>query len=199
VTGIWIEAESLVGSTYGRNFLLANDPMASGGQYLKTVNNITASASTDKGDQLRAEFNVESAGTYYIYGRVSCPSYDDDSYFVKMDAGDWTMVNGLFTGGSWNWLQLYEGTLTAGSHKFYMASREDGVGLDKLCITLSATPPVTMGGVTSGIPSCQADQSVIESVVYDLSGRRQSKLHHGVNIVGQRMADGSLLTRKVIN
>lgn len=56
-----------------------------------------------------------------------------------------------------------------------------------------------MGGTTTAIQSCTKDQCVIESVVYDILGRRQSRLQHGVNIIAQRMSDGSVLTKKVIN
>ena len=198
VQGLWIEAESLRNDTYGNNFKLGEDPMASNGKYLETVKGLTAQ-SNDKADQLLAEFTVAEAATYYIYARLLCPSYDDDSYFVKVDNGQWTMVNGLFTGGSWEWLKIYNGQLTKGTHKLYICAREDGACLDKLCITTSATPPVTMGGTTTAIHSCTKDQCVIESVVYDILGRRQSRLQHGVNIIAQRMSDGSVLTKKVIN
>lgn len=172
VQGIWIEAESLKNETYGNHFAVRNDPMASGGQYLETVKNLP-NLSNDNADRLMADFNVEEANTYYVYARLSCPSYDDDSYYVSMDNGSWDMVNGLFTGGAWEWLNIYKGHLAAGTHRLGITSREDGACMDKICITTSSMPPTTMGGVPTDVETqgCR-DAFTPVPCIYDLTGRK---------------------------
>ena len=130
---------------YGLNFRLGETLMASGGKYLETVKNQT-DASQDKADQLQTQIKVKKAGTYYVYARLSCPSFDDDSYFVSIDNGSWTVVNGLSTGGSWEWKELFKGQLTKGTHQLRIGGREGGACIDKLCVTTSSTPPITIGG-----------------------------------------------------
>lgn len=146
IEGIWIEAESLVTPTAGYNFRDILDAQASGGHYLETFSNITAAAPTDSADLIVARFSVEQAATYYVYGRVNCPSWDDDSYWVKLDNGDFPYVNGLCNNGEWTWQQLATGYLAPGNHSLTIGCREDGARIDKLCITTDATPPTGMGG-----------------------------------------------------
>ena len=145
VEGQWIEVESLQTDGYGQNFRMGEALMASGGKFLETVRNQT-DASQDKADQLLTRFTVERAGTYYVYARLCCPSFDDDSYFVSMDNTSWTTVNGLSTGGSWEWKELFSGQLTKGTHHLLIGGREDRACIDKLCITASPSPPITIGG-----------------------------------------------------
>ncbi|MBO4821342.1 MAG: SGNH/GDSL hydrolase family protein [Prevotella sp.] len=170
VQGIWIEAESLKNNTYGKNFAVRDDPMASGGQFLETVKNLP-NLSYDDADRLMVDFNVEEDNTYFVYARLSCPSYDDDSYFVSMDNGSWDMVNGLFTGGAWEWLNIYKGYLSEGTHRLGITSREDGACMDKICITTSSVPPVTMGGAPTDIKSFESwDAEKVAPYAYDLAG-----------------------------
>ena len=145
VEGQWIETENMQKDGYGLNFRLGETLMASGGKYLETVKNQT-DASQDKADQLQTQIKVKKAGTYYVYARLSCPSFDDDSYFVSIDNGSWTVVNGLSTGGSWEWKELFKGQLTKGTHQLRIGGREGGACIDKLCVTTSSTPPITIGG-----------------------------------------------------
>ena len=196
VQGLWIEAESLQNDSYGRHFALRSDPMASGGLFLESVRNITSSVSSDNGDLLMADFALDASGYYYVYGRVRCPSWDDDSYFVSMDNGSWAMANGLYTGGSWEWQQLFNGSLAAGSHRLGIGCREDGACLDKLCITTSPTPPVSMGGAPAGIKATDYSRAQQDSTIYDISGRRviAASARHGLYIIRQ----GNGKTRKVV-
>lgn len=153
--GIWIEAESLVTSAAGYNFRDILDASASEGHYLETYSNIVNAAPTDSADLMVMRFDVKTAGTYYIYGRVNCPTWDDDSYWLKMDQGQFAYVNGLCTNGSWEWKQLWTGSLAAGQHALTIGCREDGARLDKLFVTTSATAPTGMGG--SANPVVQPD------------------------------------------
>ena len=195
----WVEAESLVNGSYGTAFQIVDDAAASGGKYLKTVNNIVNAAPADQANTLVMPFTVPTAGKYYIYARVNCPTWDDDSYWTSMDgplAG--SFANGLYTGGAWDWHELYNGYLQLGDHQFTIGGREDGACLDKLCITENPAPPTGMGGTstTVSVSVATAQQSAVES--YSLSGLR---LHHpqsGPRIEVSRSADGNILSRRIV-
>lgn len=142
---IWIEAERLVTPTCGYNFRDILDSQASDGHYLETYPNIINAAPTDSADLIVARFTVKEAGQYHVYGRVNCPTWDDDSYWIKMDQGQFPYVNGLCNNGAWTWQELGSYQLTAGQHVLTIGCREDGARLDKLCITTSSQLPTGMG------------------------------------------------------
>ena len=156
----WLEAESLVTGTIGTAFQVVTDGSASGGKYLKTVNNIVNAAPNDEANRLIVSFKAPTAATYYIHARVNCPTWDDDSYWTSMDgplAG--AFANGLCTNGAWDWKELYNGYLQAGDHQFTIGGREDGACLDKLCITTNPTPPTGMGGNNPTTVTVSIDES----------------------------------------
>jgi hypothetical protein len=69
-----------------------------------------------------------------MFARVNCPSADDDSFWVKIDDGEFVVANGLRTTG-WEWVELVNAELTAGEHVLTITYREDGALLDKIGIT----------------------------------------------------------------
>jgi lysophospholipase L1-like esterase len=142
---IWMEAERRITTTQGKNFQQVSDATASNGVYLKTVNNVTAAAPADSAGTVYFRFTANKDTTYHVYARLNCPSYDDDSYWTKLDNGAFSMANGLVTSG-WQWKLLGSYNLTAGSHVFVMANREDGACLDKLCVSSYEGIPTGMGG-----------------------------------------------------
>lgn len=183
IEGLWIEAESLQANGYGGNFRLGEDLMASGGKYLETIKDNT-NESKDKADQLLAQFNIDKNDHYYIYARVQCPTWNDDSYFVSVDNGTSVMVNGLQT-DSWQWKELYNGQLTKGTHKLIIVGREDGARMDKLCITTSSIAPITMGGTATAVESTAKTTECKDISFYALDGRKLSTPKHGICIVRQ--------------
>lgn len=199
---LWIEAEDLRTQTAGTAFQLEEDATASKGKYLKTVVQTSNAAPTDSAYILAANFAVSNADTYYIYARVMCPTWDDDSYYVSVD-GSLTsnFVNGLQT-TSWDWKELYHGNLKAGQHRLYIGGREDGACIDKLCITTNPEAPSGMGG--TNVPASIAQLSVqqpsgVSVEVYSLSGIRLTKQQaSGAYIEVLRSDDGSILSRKIV-
>ena len=199
---LWIEAEDLRTQTAGTAFQLEEDATASKGKYLKTVVQTSNAAPTDSAYILAANFAVSNADTYYIYARVMCPTWDDDSYYVSVD-GSLTsnFVNGLQT-ASWDWKELYHGNLKAGQHRLYIGGREDGACIDKLCITTNPEAPSGMGG--TNVPASIAQLSVqqpsgVSVEVYSLSGIRLTKQQaSGAYIEVLRSDDGSVLSRKIV-
>ena len=198
---LWIEAEDLRTETSGTAFRIEDDATASKGKYLTTVVQTSSATPTDSAYILAANFTVSKADTYYIYARVLCPTWDDDSYFVSVD-GPLTsnFVNGLQT-ASWDWKELYHGTLQAGQHKLYIGGREDGACLDKLCITTNPEAPSGMGGTTpTSITHLSAHQPLVASIeTYTLSGiRLMTPQATGTYIEVRRADDGTILSRKVV-
>ena len=195
----WIEAESLRTGSVGTAFQVVSDDQASDGKYLKTVTQTATAAPTDSAYMLTTTFTTPTAATYYVYGRVLCPTWDDDSYWVGVDGPMNNYANGLQT-MSWDWKELFRGTLQAGEHRLTLAGREDGACLDKLCITANAEPPSGMGGKprTQGIAGhMAAADAAIGS--YSLGGTRLAPHHQGLRIDVQRTADGHVTARKVVN
>ena len=187
---LWIEAEGLRTNTMGTAFQVVEDASASNGKYLLTTTQ-TTTPPADNAYILRADFTAKTADTYYIYARVLCPTWDDDSYFVSVDAplGS-TFANGLQT-NSWDWKELFHGSLQAGPHQLLIGGREDGACLDKLCITTNSEPPTGMGGssTTTGIVTVERGMTTATPSsqphhgTYDLSGRRVSQPKKGLYIV----------------
>jgi hypothetical protein len=124
----------------------ASDPLASAGQY---VSSPTANSGT-----VSLTFNVPSAGTYYVWGRVLAPSASGDSLFVSMDGGvedvydvaenvwsplwQWTKVNGRGVTGIPLTLNPRTFVLTAGSHVIAFRMRDANSKLDRIFITNNA-------------------------------------------------------------
>ncbi len=198
---VWIEAEDLPTEGSGTAFQLDEDATASKGKYLQTVTQ-TINTPTDSVYILAAHFTAPTADTYYIYGRVMCPSWDDDSYFVSVDGAlNSNFVNGLQT-ASWDWKELYHGNLKAGEHTLYIGSREDGACLDKLCITTNPEAPSGMGGtaVPTSITLQDAQESpIVSTEIFTLSGvRLTAQPTEGVYIEVSHADDGRVLSRKVV-
>lgn len=177
----WIEAERMTEEEYGTNFKKVADKTASNGYYMLTNKNTTDLTKT-KENILRASFNIPEDGDYYVYARLKCTSYNDDSYFFTLDDGEYSRSNGLYTGDSWEWKELIsyidDGTslsrnLTQGTHTISIVGREDGAQFDKLCITTANYAPTDMGeddpvvvGVNETVNSKSADAKV-----YNLQGQ----------------------------
>jgi lysophospholipase L1-like esterase len=134
-------------ATVGESWNILTDPLASNGKYVTVKTGVQRldSAPTDSAGYIIIPFSVDTAGSFSVFARLNDPTYDDDSYWVKMDDGAFQMDNGLVTSG-WEWLKLNDFVLIEGEHTLTIAYREDGAKLDKICITNSGIAPVGMGG-----------------------------------------------------
>ena len=195
---LWIEAEDLRTNTVGKAFRVVEDAAASGGKYLETVTQTTTTP-TDSAYILAANFTTDKADTYHIYARVLCPTWDDDSYFVSVNAPlNSNFVNGLQT-GSWDWKEIYNGSLNAGQHKLYIGGREDGACIDKLCITVNPEAPSGIGGKATAIKTLHAATHAVSTDLYSISGMRLTAQQvQGPCIAVSRSEDGTVISRKVV-
>jgi hypothetical protein len=195
---LWIEAEDLRTNSVGKAFQVVEDAQASNGKYLKTVTQ-TVPAPTDSIYMLAANFTVKANATYYIYARVLCPTWDDDSYFFSIDkplGGDF--ANGLQT-ASWEWKEICHASLQAGQHKLVIGGREDGACMDKLCITVNPEAPSGMGGRTTAVETLHAARQAATTDFYSLSGMRlTAQQAQGPYIAVSRAEDGAVISRKIV-
>lgn len=152
--GIWLEAEcGEVGSLWN----VPEDGNASNGEYvtISAGNNSTDAAPADPSGHITYTFDVTESGTYTLYCRVICPSPNDDSFWLSMDGGGFSMWNGIEGSSSWIWTP-YTSTfdLSTGSHTLTIAYREDGARLDKLWLTSAPADISDLGGTAI---NCELD------------------------------------------
>jgi lysophospholipase L1-like esterase len=151
----WFEAERF--PTVNSRFNTVSDAAASNGKYITVQAGIQSltSAPADSTGLIVIPFTVTRDSTYTIYGRINCPTYDDDSFWLRVDDGAFVSCNGLRTTG-WAWTALLSSLVAKGSHTLTLGYREDGACLDKLCISNSIIPPTGMGEpdpITVGVNS----------------------------------------------
>ena len=110
---------------------VAEDAEASGGRYVWMP-----------GGAARYAFNVERAGTYYVWGRVRAPYGGNDSFKVQVDDGPSHSWNGMQHQEGWHWEVMHDSAgevfrfeLGPGEHALSLRYREDGAALDRLLIT----------------------------------------------------------------
>jgi hypothetical protein len=151
-------------ATLGENWEIVTDALASNNNYV-TVKAGTQSLAAAAGSEgaLTVPFTLDSAGSFSVYARLNCPTADDDSYWVKMDNGDFVMCNGLGTSG-WQWLKLNSYDLTAGKHILTITYREDGAKLDKLCVSNQTTVPDGMGKPAENLCNPKLDIDDLQAV-----------------------------------
>jgi len=147
---------------------IGNDSNASGGQY------IYSTSSNSMAGRANYTFTVQTAGTYYIWGRCYALSGIEDSFFIQVDGSTdvltwhlasqyhqwiWQKVSHNFVEKSFNFSQ--------GQHTLSVISREINARLDKVFITDDP----------NYIPSGVEDTPTVRDVAYrfdhwegDLSG-----------------------------
>ena len=69
---------------------------------------------------------------------------DDDSFWVRIDDGEFVAANGLCTSG-WEWVKLNSIDLKPGKHTLTIMYREDGALIDKIGVTTYAFGPSGLG------------------------------------------------------
>ncbi len=143
-SAVWLESEC---GEVGENWNILSDAQASNGYYVTVKSGIQSldNAPTGSENQIVIPFSLVAGGSFSIYGRLNCPTYDDDSFWLKVDDGTFSMHNGLVTSG-WEWILFNDYELTEGAHTLTIGYREDGAKMDKIAISNSGTAPEGMGG-----------------------------------------------------
>ncbi|MFS4492240.1 PKD domain-containing protein [Maribacter sp. 2308TA10-17] len=162
---IWLEAECAV---VGSGWSLINDVTASGGEYLLPPFGANySSAPTASSSRITFNFNA-AAGTYKIYANVKVPSVEDDSFWVRVNGGNWLRWNLIPGGSAFSWHQVHDRELNTvflsfnlpeGSNTIDIAHREDGAGLDKLYVTKTTKLPSGFGDTATNCSSGASSKS----------------------------------------
>ena len=155
---VWIEAEC---GTPGTDWVYTVDTEVSNGGYFSAQqpSNLTLPTATDLPDQVKYAVEVTETGTYYMYARMATPDLGKNSFFVKIDDGDWVDFNTELDGSDlvtegFEWKQVNDmgDTLTfdldAGEHTIYLAKREAGTRIDKLHLRQDTIAPTGFGKVS---------------------------------------------------
>ena len=164
IGAIWIEPEC---ATVGENWRQVIDPNTSNQAYVraKTGFNNTSEAPADPASAVAIPFTVTEDTTFSVFARVNCSGPDNDAYWVRMDDEEYVLYDGSGTGG-WEWRRLDNYSLTTGDHALTVAIGEEGVSLDKLCIT-----PDTVAPTGTGKPSDRVCLPDTTSAVVDVPDR----------------------------
>jgi len=130
---IWLEAEE----GYLEIPMESNsDGTASAGEYIWVPNG------GGSGGKAEYTFEIPLAGDYVIWGRVLAPDGGDDSFFVSIDDGDYSLWD-TRQSSTWVWDKVRNRGgpnpvvyyLEAGEHVLTIGQREDGTRIDRILIT----------------------------------------------------------------
>jgi chitodextrinase len=148
---IWLEAESANPLTTPMQIL--NDPNASDAEYISNTNGGSSYDIAPINGRASYNFTIPIAGNYKIWGRVIAPVDFQDSFWIKVDNGDW-MTWAVTLGSTWFWDDVSDFgqgamifPLISGNHILTIAYREENTKLDKLFITNDATIPTGVGDI----------------------------------------------------
>ena len=143
-------------------FEVADDGDAAGGQFLRVPTqdpDIRMTAPEDAAGIATYMFEVTEAGMYRFWGRVRLPDAEGNSFWVKIDDGNWFAWNNIeeamtasmipFAEFAWddfhdsgNAGMVTEVQLAAGEHTLLIGYREDHAEIDKILVTndMALTP-----------------------------------------------------------
>ncbi|SDL26334.1 Por secretion system C-terminal sorting domain-containing protein [Catalinimonas alkaloidigena] len=158
VQKIWLEAEC---AQVGSNWVTNTSVSASNGGYVTIAagSNSLDVAPTALADRVRFTFTAQG-GAYRIFARVAAPDPNDDSFWIRVNGGDWLKWNSLFGTTDWVWKEFGSSpfALVAGTNVIDVAYREDGALLDKLYLTTNNDRPAGIGGAAA---ACVADPTPV--------------------------------------
>ncbi|MEM9525109.1 MAG: PKD domain-containing protein, partial [Bacteroidota bacterium] len=172
-TEFWLEAEC---AEVGSAWTIISNPLASNSEYVVRVNgNSTAAPPADvPANQIRFTLENVMGGNYYLFGRVSAPTNLDDSFWFRVNNGEWVRwFSGFQFNENFAWYRAVGDTyaLNDGTNVIDFAFREDGSRLDKLHVGLSSSIPGAIGPVAENCnPAAKA-----------ISSNRETKPSIGLN------------------
>ncbi|MCP9234718.1 MopE-related protein, partial [Lewinella sp. JB7] len=149
-TAFWLEAEC---ATVGAGWSSIDYAGASNGSYVvfpgggDAVNTPPADLPANR---IRFTVTNAEAGSYNLFARIGAPSGNNDSYWVRVNGGNWYkwfsgMTRTTGTGFAWNAYPGGNPTLVSGVNTIDFAYREGGTLLDKLYLAKAGTLPTGTG------------------------------------------------------
>jgi hypothetical protein len=86
-------------------------------------------------------FTIPRDGSYNLFLQINCPTNDDDSWFIRLNDGNWQTWNDLTTRKPWDWRRQGTYELSAGEHTLTIAHREDGAMFSRVRFTERPSAP----------------------------------------------------------
>jgi hypothetical protein len=161
---LWIEAEDvgILGfqASMTSPLRMVERADASNGSSMEVVNGLDSKTTVPATGQACYTFDILAAGTYKVWGRVIARTVNDDSFWVRMDAGSWIQWNEIAPGESWHWDFVHNDvtpttpitfSLSAAQHTLCFAYREDDTRLDAFVVTSDTS--YNPNGAISGAPA----------------------------------------------
>jgi hypothetical protein len=146
-TGHYLEAES--GALSG-GFVIGDDSTASGGHFITPHVGASSDGTVPGPARATYEIDVETAGTYQIWGRIQALDLSVNRFWFQVDGGAWIKWR-ITTGNIWWWDFLHDNILyetpiseefSVGKHELVIANDVDGVGIDRLYYASDGSKPV---------------------------------------------------------
>lgn len=164
---IWLEAECGV---VGSKWQVLEDPAASDSTYAEVIpgNNLNGVFPTDPSQWITFLVDLEEADTFQLYGRIMTPTGTDDSFWVRINGGDWKIWQSVTkTGNFYDWRPLPDNDyiLPQGTNLIEVAYREDGARFDKLLITNFEPQPAGFGDPAANCVPTATDDADADGIV----------------------------------
>lgn len=198
---VWLEAEC---ATTGSDWNIVSDSTASNEAFvtIKPGLNSISSAPTDSAGTIYIPFSVTQDKTYYVYARMNASNADNDLFWIKMDDADYIKVEGIVT--RYKWKQLFNYDLTPGTHTLAVAYGDDGVKIDKFCISNNTYNPLENEDTAVNIcdplitPVSGLEDVMDESGVYKL-GQNYPNPFNGKTSISFEIAKHTFVSLKIYN
>ena len=156
VTSFWLDAEC---ATVGSNFVVRPLDNASNGSVVFQPNAYASRTPPADVAENRIRFTIDSveAGEYHLYARVRGDATNKDSYWVRVNGGDWALYVWRVrdpSGLVWAEVQTSPFLLRSGLNTIDFAYREPEAYLDKVHLNKTGEAPTGVGIAAS---NCTAD------------------------------------------
>ena len=146
IEGYWLEAEC---AEVGGEWTTRTASTASNGKYVVALHKDAYKTAPEDiaANQIRFSLYASEVATYHLFGRIDAPTSLDDSYWVRINGGEWfKWYHGIHKGKGfkWNKMQLPV-KLKVGNNTIDFAYRENGARLDKIHLSKTDLLPETLG------------------------------------------------------
>ncbi|CAH1001345.1 hypothetical protein LEM8419_02246 [Neolewinella maritima] len=143
----WLDAEC---AQVGSAWTVVEDADAANGRYVVSLTQEAKDSAPADIPANRVRFVLEEAraGRYHIFGRVLAPTPSDDSYWIRVNDGEWLLwAKNIQVGPTYHWAEFVNSPfrMTEGYNTIDVAFRENGTQLDKIHIDVDNAIPTDVG------------------------------------------------------
>ncbi|SDM49843.1 Por secretion system C-terminal sorting domain-containing protein [Catalinimonas alkaloidigena] len=151
---VWLEAECAQGGT---QWTEVASSLASNGSIMTRQGSALYTPSDQVADRLRFQFILDQAGQYYLFGRIRAMTTNRNSFWVRINGGEWMLWEQSPTGTGYTWYPKDGGAfaLAAGVNTLDIGYREPNTNLDKLYLSTQSSAPSGYGVTAS---NCQSSR-----------------------------------------